>query len=303
MRNVTLEELLEAGCHFGHQVTRQNPKSRDFVFEARDNIHIIDLEKTKEGLDAAGEFVRILAKRNGTMVVLGAKRQAEQVVKDSVHRAQEQGADGLFFVTQRWIGGIFTNYTEVSKNFKRLRELTDNLKNEYEKAKFTKKEISLWEKERAKLENFYGGIADMKGAPDAIFIIDTHLEDLAVREARAKGVTTVGITDTNSDPTIIDYPIPANDDALGSIQLITDYIIDAWIEGRKAAHSDVAKETQGTKETKAEKKETEAAKEPKETEAKDEQKKEVNAETTEQKNATVKKTAATKKKTTTKKAS
>jgi small subunit ribosomal protein S2 len=234
MKNISLEELLEAGCHFGHQVTRQNPKSRDFVFEARDNIHIIDLEKTKEGLDAAGEFVRNLAKQNGTLVVLGAKRQAEQVVKDGVKRAQNQGVDGLYYVTQRWIGGIFTNFPEVSKNFKRLNQLTTNLKDEYEKAKFTKKEISLWEKERAKLENFYGGIADMKGAPDAIYIIDTHLEDLAVREARAKGVKTVGITDTNSDPTIIDYPIPANDDALGSIQLITDYIIDAWIEGRKA---------------------------------------------------------------------
>jgi small subunit ribosomal protein S2 len=252
MRNVTLEELLEAGCHFGHQVTRQNPKSRDFVFEARDNIHIIDLEKTKEGLDAAGEFVRNLAKRNGTMVMLGAKRQAEQVVKDGAKRAQEVGADGLFFVTQRWIGGIFTNYPEVSKNFRRLSTLKENLSNEYERAKFTKKEISLWEKERAKLENFYGGISEMKSPPDAIFIIDTHLEDLAVREARAKGVTIVGITDTNSDPTIIDYPIPANDDALGSIELIANYIIDAWIEGRKMSKDENAKgeEQSGKKDTK-----------------------------------------------------
>lgn len=250
MRNITLEELLEAGCHFGHQVTRQNPKSRDFVFEARDNIHIIDLEKTKEGLDAAGVFVRDLAKRNGTMVLLGAKRQAEQVVRDGAKRAQEQGADGLYYVTQRWIGGIFTNFPEVSKNFRKLKTITENLANEYEKAKFTKKEISLWEKERVKLENFYGGVADMKQVPDAIFIIDTHIEDLAVREARAKGVKTVGITDTNSDPTIIDYPIPANDDALGSIQLITDYIIDAWIEGRRFAKD--AKEEELTKNTKSE---------------------------------------------------
>lgn len=241
MRNITLEELLEAGCHFGHQVTRQNPKSRDFVFEARDNIHIIDLEKTKDGLDAAGEFVRKLARNNGTLVLLGAKRQAEAVVKEGVNRAREQNVDGLYFVTQRWIGGIFTNFPEVSKNFKRLNDLSNNLKDEYEKSKYTKKEISLWEKERVKLENFYGGIADMKGKPDAIYIIDTHIEDLAVREARATKVTTIGITDTNSDPSIIDYPIPANDDALGSIQLITNYIIDAWIEGRKLAKSEVEK--------------------------------------------------------------
>jgi len=265
MRNITLEELLEAGCHFGHQVTRQNPKSRDFVFEARDDIHIIDLEKTKEGLDAAGEFVRSLAKRNGTLVILGAKRQAEPVVKEAIKRAQEAGADGLFHVTQRWIGGIFTNFPEVSKNFKRLKELTENLQNDFEKAKYTKKEVSLWEKERVKLENFYGGVGDMKGVPDAIFIIDTHLEDLAVREARATGVTTIGITDTNSDPMIIDYPIPANDDAVGSIQLITDYIVDSWIEGRKAAKGEGAKETQG-EEKKIAKSEGKAAEEPKGTE-------------------------------------
>ncbi len=234
MKEVTLEELLEAGCHFGHQVTRQNPKSRDFVFEARDGIHIIDLEKTKEGLDNAVAYVHKLAKNNGTMVILGSKRQAEPVVKEAVKRAQEAGVDGLYSVTQRWIGGVFTNFPEVSKNFRRLQELTANLQNDFEKAKYTKKEISLWEKERAKLYNFYGGVAEMKGIPDAIFIIDTHMEDLAVREARATNVTTIGITDTNSDPTIIDHPIPANDDALGSIQLITDCIVDAWIAGKKA---------------------------------------------------------------------
>lgn len=286
MKNVTLEELLEAGCHFGHQVTRQNPKSRDFVFEARDNIHIIDLEKTKEGLDAAGEYVRNLAKRNGTMVVLGSKRQAEQVVRDAVKRAQESGVDGLFYVTQRWIGGIFTNFPEVSKNFKRLQELTANLQNDFEKAKYTKKEISLWEKERVKLMNFYGGVAEMKGAPDAIFVIDTHLEDIAVREARATGVTTIGITDTNSDPTIIDYPIPANDDALGSIQLITDYIIDAWIEGRKASKEQNAKSeaTEERKETKSTKEQVEKK------EVKNEKKAEEKVEAAPKKTVTKKKT-------------
>lgn len=244
MRNITLEELLEAGCHFGHQVTRQNPKARDYIFEARDNIHIIDLAKTKEGLDEAAAFVKELAKKGGTMIVLGAKRQAEPIVKEQAKRAKEAGAagEGLYFVTNRWIGGILTNFPEVSKNFKRLKDLTKFMDTPSEKARFTKKEVSLMEKERAKLESFYWGVQDMTKIPDAVFIIDTHLEDLAVREAIATGVTTVGITDTNADPTIIDYPIPANDDAVGSVQLILGHIIDAWLEGRSAKQNSDGKE-------------------------------------------------------------
>ncbi len=235
MRTVTLEELLEAGCHFGHQVTRQNPKARDYIFEARDSINIIDLEKTKEGLDEAVAFVKALASKGGTsLVVLGAKRQAADIVKEEVARAQKEGVDGLFYVTNRWIGGILTNLSEITKNFKRLNYLSERLHNPEEKAKYTKKEVSLWERERQKLAGFYSGIADMQRLPDALFIIDTHLENLAVREALATGVKTVGITDTNADPTLIDYAIPANDDAVGSIKLITSYIVDAWIEGRKS---------------------------------------------------------------------
>lgn len=231
MRNVTLEELLEAGCHFGHQVTRQNPKARDYIFEARDNINIIDLAKTKEGLDEAAEYVRKLAKNGGSMIILGAKRQAEPLVKESAKRTKDAGVDGLYFVTNRWIGGILTNFPEVSKNFKKLKQLTQFMSTPAEKARFKKKEIALMEKERQKLESFYWGVQDMTKIPDAVFIIDTHLEDLAVREALAMRVKTVGITDTNADPTIIDYAIPANDDAVGSVKLILDHIIDAWIEG------------------------------------------------------------------------
>lgn len=264
MRTISLEELLEAGCHFGHQVTRQNPKARDYIFEARDNINIIDLEKTKEGLDEATVFVRALAsKESTTLVVLGAKRQATDIVKEEVARAQKAGADGLFYVTNRWIGGILTNLSEITKNFKRLNYLSERLHNPEEKAKYTKKEVSLWERERQKLDQFYSGIANMQKIPDALFIIDTHLENLAVREALATGVKTVGITDTNADPTLIDYPIPANDDAVGSIKLITSVIVDAWIEGRKQAKegaekgSKETKETKGTEEKKEDTKQTE----------------------------------------------
>jgi len=242
MKNITLEELLEAGSHFGHQVTRQNPKARDYIFEARDNVHIIDLAKTKEGLDEAAAFVKDLAQKGGTMVILGAKRQAEPVVRQQAKKAEEAGIQGLYFVSNRWIGGILTNYQEVSKNFKRLKDLSKFMNTPSEKARFTKKEISLMDKERTKLESFYWGVQDMARVPDCVFIIDTHLEDLAVREAIATRVKTVGITDTNADPTVINYPIPANDDAVGSVELIVGHIVDAFIEGRQDAGKEAVKE-------------------------------------------------------------
>lgn len=243
MREITLEELLEAGCHFGHQVTRQNPKARDYIFEARDNIHIIDLAKTKEGLEAAGKFVHDLAAKGKSLIVIGTKRQAKAIVEAAVKDANEKGAgDNLFLVTNRWIGGTLTNFQEVAKNYKKLKDITQRLGNAEEKAKYTKKEVGLWEKERQKLASFYSGVSEMSSVADALFIVDTHLEDLAVREARSMGVSTVGIVDTNSDPTLIDYPIPANDDAVGSLKLIIDYIVEAWIEGRKeGANPEVSK--------------------------------------------------------------
>ncbi|HUD44737.1 MAG TPA: 30S ribosomal protein S2 [Patescibacteria group bacterium] len=236
MRTITLEELLEAGAHFGHQVTRQNPKAREYIFEERDGIHIIDLAKTKQGLDDAAVFVKQLASKPGaTMIILGSKRQAQGIVREEVERAKQEQADGLYSVTNRWIGGILTNFTEVSKNFRRLKQLTSDLESKEKRSQFTKKEISLWERERQKLLVFYGGIFEMTKLPDAVFIVDTHLEKLAVAEALATRITTVGITDTNADPTLINYPIPANDDAVGSVKLIVHQIVDAWCEGAQVA--------------------------------------------------------------------
>ena len=237
MQEISLEELLEAGCHFGHQVTRGNPKARDYIFEARDNIHIIDLVKTKEGLESAAEFIKSLASRNGSLIVLGTKRQAQEIVGEEVRRAKQQVAskedNKIYHVTQRWIGGTLTNFSEVVKNFKKLKDLTAKLVNDEEKSKYTKKEVGLWQKEKNKLELFYGGIVEMQGIPDAILVVDSHLEALAINEAGKVGATTVAITDTNANPEIVDYPIPANDDATGSVKLIVKYIIDAWIEGRQ----------------------------------------------------------------------
>jgi len=264
MREITLEELLEAGCHFGHQVTRGNPKARDYIFEARDNIHIIDLGKTKAGLEEAGKFIFNLAAKNGSLIVVGTKRQAQGIVVEEVKRAKQQASgkteSEIFFVIQRWVGGTLTNFSEVVKNFKKLKDLLEKLASEEERSKYTKKEVGLWEKEKQKLERLYGGIADLKKIPDAVFVIDSHLETLAIDEAGKMGVATVAIVDTNANPEIIDYPIPANDDATGSIKLITSYIIDAWIEGKNKAKESAEKQEKEAKnppvmkEKKAEKK-------------------------------------------------
>jgi small subunit ribosomal protein S2 len=271
MRNITLEELLEAGCHFGHQVIRSNPKARDFVFEARDNIQIIDLTKTKEGLDEALEFVQKLGERGGSLLVVGTKRQAKPIIAEEMARVKEMLKDDktdsfskLFYITQRWIGGILTNFPEVSKNFQKLKDLEEKLASPEEKAKFTKKEVGQWEKERQRLNSFYQGIVKMQQKPDALFIVDSHMENLAVREATSVGVPTVAIVDTNADPFVIDYPIPANDDAVGSIKLIVAAIMDAWAEGiknQKPPKVEVAEgETSETKSPKGIKKEKKVAK-------------------------------------------
>lgn len=233
MKNITLEELLEAGCHFGHQVARQNSKAREFIFEARDGIHIIDLEKTKEGLDDAAAFVKNLAQKGGTILVLSTKKQAQEIIKAERQKVTDADVPGMYFVTQRWIGGTLTNFSEVAKNFKRLQELKKRVTDEFEKAKYTKKELGDFDKLRIKLESFYGGIEGLTKIPDALFIVDTHIENVAVQEALRMGVPTVGITDTNADPTLVDYPIPANDDAKKSLELIIGHIVDAWIEGSK----------------------------------------------------------------------
>lgn len=239
MREITLEELLEAGCHFGHQVTRSNPKARDFIYEARDNIHIIDLAKTKEGLEEAAAFIKDVASKNGTLVIVGTKRQAKTIVEEEVKRAN---SDNIFYITNRWVGGLLTNFQEVSKNFKKFQDLLTDLQDDEVKSRYTKKEIGGWEKEKNKLENLYGGVSKITKKPDALFIIDSHLENLAVREALVTHIPTVGLVDTNADPGIIDYPIPANDDAVGSIKLIVSFIIDAWMEGRKEAELRVKNE-------------------------------------------------------------
>lgn len=275
MKEITLEELLEAGCHFGHQVIRSNPKARDFVFEARDNIQIIDLGKTKEGLEDAVRFVKEVSTKGGSMLVVGTKRQAQGIVADAVKKAKnnlENGGD-ISFINSRWIGGVLTNFSEISKNLKKLKDLEESLKDEEKRAKYTKKEIGEWEKEKQRLERLYGGISDLKKIPDILFIIDSNLEEIAVREARRTGLPTVAIVDTNADPLIIDYPIPANDDAVGSIELILSYILEAWTEGKKSEskmeNSELKTEKKAESEKLKAKNETDGAKKTSKKEAKE----------------------------------
>lgn len=232
MREITLEELLVAGCHFGHQANRRNPKADEFIFETRSNVNIIDLAKTKDGLIAAAEYLKNLSSKGAYVVFVGTKRQAKQVVHEEVERARQAGSKGIFYVTSRWIGGTLTNFTEVARNTKKLSELTEFLASE-KTSEYTKREVVVFGREKAKLENLYGGVVGLDRIPDALVIIGTQLETTAVKEALSSGVATVGIVDTNADPTVIDYPIPANDDAVGSIKLITSYLVDAWIEGSK----------------------------------------------------------------------
>lgn len=253
MKTITLEELLAAGCHFGHQVNRRNPKANEYIFEARSGVNIINLEKTKEGLEKAAEFIKSLAARDGSLIIVGTKRQSKTVVLEEVARAQKEAPGKLFTITTRWVGGTLTNFSEVSKNIKKLQEITELLSSS-KKENYTKREQVLFEKQRVKLESFYGGIKDMTEIPDVLFIISTQAEDTAVAEAQRLGVGTVGIVDTNADPSVIDHPIPANDDAVGSIKLITTHLMDAWIEGRKLGAK--AEEKEKAKEVKKEKEES-----------------------------------------------
>jgi small subunit ribosomal protein S2 len=214
-------------------------------------VHIINLEQTRDGLIEAANYVRDLGAQGGTIIVVGTKRQVQPVIKEEVKRARENGAENLHFVASRWIGGILTNFQEVSKNFKKLNEIEVILSDK--NSGYTKREKVLMEREREKLMNLYEGIRDLKKIPDALFIVDTHHEATAVYEATRRGLTVVGMVDTNSDPTIIDYAIPSNDDAVGAVKLITSYIVDAWVEGQKTA-SDLAAKEKAKEDKKAEKK-------------------------------------------------
>lgn len=231
MRDITLSQLLEAGCHFGHQVSRWNPKAREFIYAERDGVHVIDLVKTKNGLEEAAKFLINTAATGGAIIFVGTKRQAKGIVEEEAKRAE------VFYVTTRWIGGLITNWEEVKKNLDKIKNLEEKIKNVEDI--YTKAEVGKFQREVNKLLTFYGGVRNLTDVPKAVVVVDIRKEDNCVREATIRGVAVVGLVDTNSDPTTIDYPIPANDDATGSIKLLVSFLADAVLEGKKV----VKKET------------------------------------------------------------
>lgn len=219
MAKVTLQQLLEAGCHFGHQARRWHPAMAPYIYTTRDRVHIFDLVKTKEGLEKAAAAAYATAGQ-GQILFIGTKRQAKDIVAAAAKRV------AMPYVTQRWLGGTLTNFDQIQGRIKKLRDLRVQ-REAGELKKYTKKEQLLIDRQIAKLEKFLGGMESMSDRPAAVFVVDTHREEVAVREAVKMGIPVVGIVDTNSDPTLVDYVIAANDDAVKSIELIVNEIASA----------------------------------------------------------------------------
>lgn len=230
MSGIAIKDLLEAGVHFGHQTKRWNPKMKPYIFGERNGIYIIDLGKTAKLFRSAEDFVQNVCSDGGTVLFVGTKRQAQDAVAEEAQRC------GMFYVNERWLGGLLTNFTTIQRSLSRLRELeamgTDG---RYES--LSKKEISGIEKEKKKIQKNLDGIRSMAKLPDAVFVIDTKKEKIAVDEARKLKIPVIGIVDTNCDPEEVDYVIPGNDDALRSIRLFTSKIADAIIAGRSMRES------------------------------------------------------------------
>jgi small subunit ribosomal protein S2 len=222
---VTMKELLEAGVHFGHQTKRWNPKMKEYIFGERNGIYIIDLQKTHRLLQEALQHVQELTSQGRTILFVGTKRQAQEAVAEEAQRC------GMPYVNERWLGGLLTNFVTVRKSLDRLKEL-EMVAGDVRQERLTKKELARLEKERLKLEKNLLGIKGMKSVPDAVFVIDTRKESIAVKEARKLKIPVVGIVDTNCDPDEVDYVIPGNDDALRAIKLFAGRIADAVINGR-----------------------------------------------------------------------
>lgn len=228
MSLVSLEELLSAGAHFGHLTRRWNPKMREFIFMQKNGIHILDLKKTQSSLDVAVKALSRLVSDGYDVLFVGTKPQAREIIAAEAQRANQ------YYVTNRWLGGMLTNFTTIKKSIKHLKDL-EKMGTDGTYTKISKKEVLMIEREKEKLLAVLGGIQDMKRLPGAIFIVDTKKEHIAVHEARKMNIPVFAMVDTNSDPTLIDFPVPANDDAAKSISLIAAKIADAIIAARQKA--------------------------------------------------------------------
>lgn len=228
MANVTMRQLLEAGVHFGHQTRRWNPKMKKFIFTDRSGIYIIDLKKSAQRLEKAFQLVLQKVQDGESVLFVGTKKQAKEAVATEAQRCD------MHYVTERWLGGMLTNFQTVRRSLKRLEEI-EKMSQDGSFEKFTKKEVLKLEKERKKLEKTLGGIRNMNRLPGIVYIVDTKKEKIAVAEANRLKIPVVAILDTNSDPDLVDYPIPGNDDAIKSIKLITKLIADAVLQGKQKA--------------------------------------------------------------------
>ncbi|MCM3704168.1 MULTISPECIES: 30S ribosomal protein S2 [Cytobacillus] len=226
MSVISMKQLLEAGVHFGHQTRRWNPKMKKYIFTERNGIYIIDLQKTVKKVEEAYNFVKELAGNGGTILFVGTKKQAQDSVKEEAIRS------GMYYVNQRWLGGTLTNFETIQKRISRLKDI-ERMSEDGTFEVLPKKEVVQLKKEQERLEKFLGGIKDMKGLPDALFIIDPRKERIAVAEAHKLNIPIVGIVDTNCDPDEIDVVIPANDDAIRAVKLLTGKMADAILEAKQ----------------------------------------------------------------------
>lgn len=232
MAKITIQDLLEAGCHFGHQTKRWNPKMKPYIFMKRNGIYIVDLRYTIEKLKEAYHALKAIVEKGGSVLFVGTKKQAQASVLEESQRC------GQLYVSKRWLGGTLTNYSTIKKSIDKLKKLEKRL--EMDRGSMSKKEAVTIEKEIERMKAFYDGIRDMKRIPEAMWVVDTKREVNAIREAKSLGITIFGIADTNSDPDMLDYLVPGNDDAIRAVKLLTSVMADAVIEGSTiAAKKDV----------------------------------------------------------------
>ena len=237
VESTLMKSLLEAGVHFGHETKRWNPKMKRYIFGEKNKVYIIDLEKTQDALLKACEFLRKTAAEGGNILFVGTKKQAQEIIKEEAMRCH------MFYVNQRWLGGMFTNFQTIKKSIKRMEDL-ERMKGDGTFNKISKKEVSQLNKEAFKLNKNLEGIRAIGKPPKAMFIIDSKKEDIAVKEAIKIGIPIVALVDTNCDPDIISYPIPGNDDAIRSIKLITGLVADSILKGRDEFAAGKAREAE-----------------------------------------------------------
>jgi small subunit ribosomal protein S2 len=235
MAVVTMKQLLEAGVHFGHQAQRWNPKMAKYIFTERNGIHVIDLHKSLKKIEVAYSVIRDIAAQGGKVLFVGTKKQAQDSIRDQAERS------GMYYINNRWLGGMLTNFETIKARIERLKELEAMDADGTLDASYTKKEAAQLRKELAKLSKNLSGIKDMKSVPQAIFIVDVKKEALAVTEAVKLGIPLIAMVDSNVDPDLITYPIPANDDAIRSVKLMSTIVANAVIEGNQGAEAERAK--------------------------------------------------------------